>query len=516
MPITQWAAEKPDKPAVIMAGSGEIVTYGALDARSNQGAHLFRKLGLSAGHHVALLIDNQPLFFEVCWAARRSGLIYTPISTHMSAADTAYILKNSDARVFVASSSLASLAAEAVKAVPALTHKFMSGDAEEGFLSWEMAIGTEPSIPVVNSSDGIEMCYSSGTTGRPKGVFKAPRPFPFGHPKANMVPGFPGFGFSNETRFLLPNPAYHSAPMNMSMIVHMLGGTVVLMERFSAENALKAIEQYRVNHGLFVPTMFVRMLALSDEVRAQYDVSSLKRVMHAAAPCPIDIKEKMIAWWGPIIAEFYGSTEGCGYTSISTDEWLLKKGSIGRPVSGIFHILDEAGNEVPPSVPGAIWVEGARTFSYYKDAAKTQSARNNRGWQTIGDFGYLDSDGYVYLTDRAAFMINSGGVKISSQEIENVLHTHPSVAEAAVFGVPDKEFGEQVKAIVQLKNFAERGDDLAAELIAYCQAKLSRINAPKSIEFEEELPRNALGKLMKKDLKARYWPVAGNLSEALA
>ena len=516
MPITQWAIEKPDEPAIIMAGSGEKVTYRALNERSNQAAHLFRKLGINAGDHIALLVDNQPLFFEVCWAARRSGLIYTPISTHMSAADTAYILKNSDAKVFVTSSSLAPPAVEAVKTAPSLTHKFMSGHAGDGFLSWQHATASELVTPVANPSEGIEMAYSSGTTGRPKGVFKVPRPFPFGHPNADMVRGFPGFGFSSETRFLVPNPVYHAAPMNMSMIVHMLGGTIVLMERFDAERALKAIERYQINHGLFVPTMFVRMLALDDQVRARYDVSSLKQAMHAAAPCPIGTKERMIAWWGPIIAEFYGSTEGCGYTSISTEEWFSKKGSIGRPASGVFHILDEAGNEVPPGVPGSIWVEGARTFSYYKDPVKTNSARNDRGWQTIGDFGYLDSDGYVYLTDRAAFMINSGGVKISSQEIENVLHTHPSVAEAAVFGVPDKEFGEQVKAIVQLKHFTEKSADLEAELIAYCQTKMSRISAPKSIEFEEELPRNALGKLMKKTLKARYWPIANNLSEALA
>jgi long-chain acyl-CoA synthetase len=516
MSITRWAAETPDKPAIIMARSGEIVAYRELEARSNQAAHLFRNLGLHAGDHIALLIDNQPLFFDVCWAARRSGLIYTPISTHMTAADTAYILEKSDAKVFVASSSLSQLAAEAVQKIPTLAHKFMTGNAADGFVSWEQAIENEPVRPVANPSDGIEMAYSSGTTGRPKGVFKSPRPFPFGHPNADMVRGFPGFGFSSETRFLVPNPAYHSAPMNMSMIVHMLGGTVILMERFDAENALKAIEQYRVNHGLFVPTMFTRMLALGDQIRARYDISSLERVMHAAAPCAVSTKEKMIAWWGPIIAEFYGSTEGCGYTSISSEEWFSKKGSIGRPAAGIFHILDEAGNEMPPGVPGAIWVEGARPFMYYKDAAKTESARNDHGWQTIGDFGFMDSDGYVYLTDRAAFMINSGGVKISSQAIENVLHTHPSVAEAAVFGVPDEDFGEQVKAIVQLKNFAERGPALQAELIAYYRAKMSKMNAPKSIEFEEALPRNALGKLMKKELKARYWPAAANLPQALA
>ena len=510
----QIARTAPDTPAIIMTGSGKTVTYRELEGRSNRLAHLFRSLGLRPGDHIALMFDNSPAFHDVCWAAHRSGLVYTPISIHLSVEDIAYILADCDASVFVVSSKVATAAAEAARLVAAVEHRFVVGNAVEGFASLEDAVASLPDVPIADPAIGVDMCYSSGTTGRPKEVVRAPEDIPFGHPKAVMERSWPGYGFSSDTRFLVPNPVYHSAPMRLSMLVHMLGGTVVMMERFDAEQVLKAIERFRVNHGLFVPTMFVRMLGLEDETRNRYDLSSMRQALHAAAPCPIRVKEKMIGWWGPIISEVYGNTEECGFTAISTEEWVNSKGSIGRPTGGVFHVLDDEGFELPPGSPGTVWVEGSKAFSYYKDRANTEASRNDRGWQTVGDVGYLDDRGFLYLTDRAAFTINSGGVKISSKEVEDALATHPKVVEAAVFGVPDREFGEQVKAVVQLEDSSWAGPALEAELILYCQARLSKMKAPKSIDFEAALPRNALGKLMKRSLKERYWPKARNLAEA--
>lgn len=508
MLISQWADKTPDAPAIVMAGSGETVTFRQLVERSNQAAQLFRGLGLNAGDHIAFMIDNQPLFFELCWAAKLSGLKYTPISTYLAAEDAAYILADCGAKVFVASGRVSDVAIDAVKLVPQQIHCYVAGEISKSFRSWEREVARFPATEITGPPFGADMSYSSGTTGRPKGVVKAPEAIPIGHPNATMERSYPGYGFSSTTRFLVPNPAYHSAPMRFSMIVHMLGGCVVLMERFDPENALKAIDEHKVNHGLFVPTMFVRMLQLEEKVRCAYDISSLKQVMHAAAPCPTAIKEKMINWWGPIITEFYGSTEECGFTVISSEEWLDRKGSVGRPIYGIFHILDDSGNELPAGTVGTIWVEGTSGFSYYKDTAKTEKATNERGWQTVGDLGYADDQGYIYLAGRNAFTINSGGVKISPKEVEDVLCAHPLVIEAAVFGVPDSEFGEQVKAVVQLVNYTDAGPETESVLIDYCRSRLSRIKAPKSIDFESALPRDAVGKLAKKALKARYWPTA--------
>lgn len=509
MSIEHWASTTPHSAALIIAETGETVSFRELVERSNRAAHLLRDLGLRAGDHVAFMVDNSPLFFDLCWAALRSGLVYTPMSIHLAAEDAGYILSDCDARVFIASHSLKATAIDAAKHAPLLEHRFLSDGAEAGFYSWQEAVAECPVSGIADPSLGIDMSYSSGTTGRPKGVVRPPERIPFGHPDAVMERGHPGHGFSKNTRFLVPNPVYHSAPSRFSMIVQSLGGTVVLMQKFDPENALAAIERYRANHGLFVPTMFVRMLQLDPETRQRYDVSSLRQVVHAAAPCPTPVKEQMLDWWGPIVDEFYGSTEQCGFTHITAAEWVERKNSIGRPTLGKFHVLDDQGRALPAGEIGTIWVEGAEPFSYYKAPDKTAESCNERGWQTLGDVGYIDEQGYVYLTGRNAFTINSGGVKISPKEVEDVLATHPSVVEAAVFGIPCPHFGEQVKAVVQLHDHSEAGAKIEAELIELCRARLSRIKAPKSIDFEEILPRDAVGKLLKKTLKARYWPAPG-------
>ena len=504
MSIDHWARVTPDAPALIMAGSGEATSYRELDRRSNQAAHLFRSLGLHAGDHCAFMVENSPLFFVLCWGALRSGLIYTPLSTYLAAEDAAYVVSDCDAKMLVTTAKYRDLADAILQRSPQLHHRFMAGGVTEGFAALEEALEAMPGTPIADQQIGADMNYSSGTTGRPKGVERKLPDLPFGVPQAADERLAARFKFSSASRFLVPNPLYHSAPMRHSLLVHTLGGCVVPMERFDAEAVLRSVDAYRITHALFVPTMFVRLLRLPEAVRRSYSTASLQLATHVAAPCPIPVKEAMINWWGPIITELYGNTEECGFASITTAEWREHKGSIGKPTIGRVHVLDDLGEELAAGAPGLIWVEGGRPFSYYKDPEKTAESRNARGWQTVGDNGYLDVDGYVYLTDRNAFTINSGGVKVAPKEVEDALCAHPAVHDAAVFGLPDPEFGEQVKAIVQLEEGGQPSDTLETELIEHCRTILSRIKVPKSITFEPVLPRNEIGKLMKKPLREKY------------
>ena len=352
------------------------------------------------------------------------------------------------------------------------------------------------------------MMYSSGTTGRPKGIKYVNERRPIGDPLAGLA-GFSSlYGIDDSSVYLSPAPLYHSAPLQFCIAVTRLGGTVVVMERFEPETALAAIQEHRVTVSQWVPTMFVRMLKLDPEVRSRFDVSSLRLAIHAAAPCPIPVKQQMIDWWGPIVFEYYAATEGGGSTMISSEEWLAHPGSVGRAYTAVVHILDEEGNELPTGESGVVWFEPGSTsmqFEYHKDPEKTRSAHNRDGWSTVGDMGYLDADGYLYLTDRRDFMIISGGVNIYPQEAENVLITHPKVMDAAVFGVPNREMGEEVKAVVQPIDFAAAGPDLERELIEFCRDNLAHYKCPVSVDFEAELPRQPTGKLYKRLLRDRYW-----------
>lgn len=504
MHIGTVAAELPEKVAYVMADEGRSVCYAELDDESNRAAQLFAALGLKAGDHVALLLENHPRFLHICWAAQRAGLYYTPISWRLQQDEVAYIVNNCEAKVFITSYARREVVAPLLEQTGNLIARYMIDGVIEGFESWEGAVDVMPAEPLAEELEGQSMLYSSGTTGYPKGIKKPLPGVPFG--SSDAVPIMTAlYGATPESIYLSPAPLYHSAPLAFTMTCIRNGITVVIMEHFDAELALCYIEQYGVTHSQWVPTMFVRMLKLPEEVRARYDVSSLQCAIHAAAPCPIQVKEQMIDWWGPVLYEYYAGTEGNGFVQLNSIEWLAHKGSVGRPLNCELHICDDEGNELPVGEPGTIYFGGGGEFEYYKDPDKTRDSRHPRGWSTLGDVGYLDEDGYLYLTDRKHFMIISGGVNIYPQETENVLINHPKVLDVAVIGVPNEEFGEEVKAVVQPRDMADAGAQLEMELMAYCRDHLSHIKCPRSIDFEPELPRHPTGKLYKRLLKDRYW-----------
>jgi long-chain acyl-CoA synthetase len=502
---SQTAQTYPHKPAFIMGNSGEMVTYRQLDERSNQGAQLFRRLGLNKGDHIALMLENRREFLEICWAAQRAGLIYTPISSHLKADETAYILSNCGARLFIASPAVADAAIAAAQRVPALEQRLMVGGIRPGFESWEEALDREPETPIEDQAYGVPMLYSSGTTGQPKGVFVPPPSDDVNapHPLAGSLGA--AFGFGEETVYLSPAPLYHAAPLHYNMMALSLGSTCIIMEHFDAERALALIDEHRVTHSQWVPIMFVRMLKLPEAVRREYDVSSMQFAIHAAAPCPVEIKEQIINWWGPVVVEYYAASESAGATLIDSTQWLQHKGSVGLPLVGEIHIVDDEGRELPPGEIGTVYFSGPQvTFKYHNEPEKTSESYNEQGWATTGDLGYVDEDGYLYLTDRKHFMIISGGVNVYPQEVENLLITHDKVADVAVFGVPDDEFGEQVKAVVQPQNWADATDEVAIELLEWLRSRLSSVKLPRSIDFHEKLPRLDNGKLYKRHLVEEY------------
>ncbi len=499
------AQSTPDKPACIMAGSGEVVTYRQLDDGSNRCAQLFRSLGLRPGDGIALCVENHPRFFEIAWAAQRSGLYYTAISSRLTAAEVEYIVRDCGAKVFLTSRYKEELARELRERLGGVQAKLALDATLPGYESYEKAVAAQPATPVADEVEGQDMLYSSGTTGRPKGVKFPLTGQPAGTPPALLQLVNLLYGANADSVYLSPAPLYHAAPMRFCMAIHRLGGTTVVMEKFEPLHYLELIERYRATHTQLVPTMFVRMLKLPQEERKRFDLSSLRAAIHAAAPCPIPVKQQMIEWWGPVLHEYYAGTEGNGFTAINSEEWLAHKGSVGRPLLGEAHIVDEDGGELPTGEIGTVYFAGGASFEYHNDPAKTASSRNEKGWSTLGDIGYLDGDGYLYLTDRKANMIISGGVNIYPQEAENLLITHPKVADVAVFGVPNPDLGEEVKAVVQPIDMAEAGPALATELMEFCQRQLAKFKCPRSIDFDAELPRHPTGKLYKRLLKDRYW-----------
>jgi long-chain acyl-CoA synthetase len=507
------AQTTPDKPAYVMTGSGETVTYRQLDDASNRCAQLFRALGLEAGDGIAIMMENHPRYYEIVWGAQRSGLYYTPMSTRLTPGEVEYIVNDCDAKVLVTSKAMAAVAAELLDTTPNLRARFMVDGTIPGFASFEEAVAAQPATPLADEMEGADLLYSSGTTGRPKGVKLGLKRDPLGTPNSLFMLATALYQMNGDTVYLSPAPLYHAAPLRFNLTVQRMGGTCLIMEHFDAEEYLRLIAQHHATHTQVVPTMFIRMLKLPAETRARYDVSSLRIAIHAAAPCPVPVKEQMIAWWGPVIMEYYAGTEGNGFCAINAEEWLAHRGSVGRPLLGTIHILDDDGSELPPGEAGTIYFEGGMTFEYHKDAEKTAASRTRHGWSTLGDIGYVDGEGYLYLTDRKANMIISGGVNIYPQEAENLLATHPKVQDVAVFGVPNEDFGEEVKAVVQPVDMAAAGPLLAEELIAFCREHLSPIKCPRSIDFEAELPRHPTGKLYKRLLKDRYW--AGHATRIL-
>jgi acyl-CoA synthetase (AMP-forming)/AMP-acid ligase II len=499
------AKTNPDKPAYIMARSGEIVTYKELDDRSNQCAQLFRSLGLAPGDCVALYMENHPRFLEICWAAQRSGLYYSAISSRLTASEAEYIIDDCGAKVFISSKAKSDVAADLVGRNPAVDTRLMVDAATRGYQSYEEAVAAKPAEPIPDELEGNDMLYSSGTTGRPKGVRVPLSGKPAGTPPSLqlLVQGL--YKAGESAVYLSPAPLYHAAPLRFNLAIQRLGGTCVIMDQFDALEALGLIEKYRATHSQWVPTMFVRMLKLPEEERTRYDVSSLQVAIHAAAPCPIPVKEQMIEWWGPVLHEYYAGTEGNGFCAIDSEQWMTHKGSVGRPLLGDVHILDDEGNELPAGEIGTIYFGEGAEFEYHNDPEKTAASRSKEGYTTLGDVGYLDEEGFLYLTDRRSFMIISGGVNIYPQETENLLITHPKVADVAVIGVPDEEFGEEVKAVVQPIDMSEAGPALAQELLDFCRANLSHLKCPRSVDFDAELPRFPTGKLFKRLLRDRYW-----------
>lgn len=497
------------KPAIILHPSGTVITFDELEARANRLAHYFRRAGLVEGDAVAILMENNEHIHAVMWAARRSGLYYVPINTHLTAAEAAYIIDNSAAKGIIGSAALRKTCENLAEHLPGglpglLLFAVEEGEADlEGWQRYPECVAGEPDTPIDEEREGDLLQYSSGTTGRPKGI---KRELPHVPPSEapGMMSALVSFWMTPDSIYLSPAPLYHTAPSVWSMSAQAGGVTTVVLEKFDAQGCLDAIQRHRVTHGQFVPAMFTRMLKLPAAVRDSYDLSSLQRVMHAAAPCPVEIKKQMMDWWGPIIDEYYASSEAHGSTLITAEEWLAHPGSVGKPMGGAVHILDENGNELPPGQAGEIYFEGGSSFEYLNDPTKTAASRDKHGWATVGDIGYLDEEGYLYLTDRRHHMIISGGVNIYPQEAENLLVTHPKVLDAAVFGVPDDEMGQRVLAAVQTVNPGDATDEFGDELLGWLRDRLAHYKCPKSIAFEAQLPRTDTGKLYKNGLIEKY------------
>jgi long-chain acyl-CoA synthetase len=501
MHLGELAATNADKAAYVIAETGVTTTFKQLDDLSMQASQLFRQLGLNRGDHVAILLENHPALLQVCFAAQRSGLYFTAISYRLQEEEVEYIVSDCQAKVFITSKSQQNLVE---KLNLDHCHSYMVDGVVAGFNSWEDGLAEMPAEKILDESIGVQMLYSSGTTGRPKGVFK---PLPEGAYGVDEGPNLFGmlYGATENSIYLSPAPLYHAAPLTFTMGMLSMGVTCIVMQHFEAEAALAAIEKYKITHSQWVPTMFIRMLKLDDDVRLKHDVSSLQCAIHAAAPCPVPIKEQMIEWWGPVIHEYYAGSEGNGFVAINSEQWLAHKGSVGLPLTAQLHIVGEDGEEVAQGESGTIYFEGGGDFEYFNDKEKTDESRHAQGWSTLGDVGYRDADGFLYLTDRKSFMIISGGVNIYPQETENLLVTHPKVMDVAVFGVPNDDFGEEVKAVVQPKDWNDVGPDFEAELIEFCRDHISHLKCPRSVDFDKELPRHPTGKLYKRLLRDKYW-----------
>ncbi|WP_116970934.1 acyl-CoA synthetase [Blastomonas sp. UPD001] len=504
---SKHAQHAPDKAAIILAETGDVLTYGDLDRRSNQFAQFLRAQGCCIGDTIALYVENCLELFPIVWGAQRAGLYYVCISTRLTVDEIDHIIADSAAKLLIVSAQAGPDWHEFAKRYPALPIYSVGTELGGTIKPLEAQLAALPDTPIADEASGTDMLYSSGTTGKPKGVRVALNGLPIDAPVPilKIVDGL--YDINGEDVYLCPAPLYHAAPLRWTMAMQRIGATAVVMKHFDPVRLLDMIKQHRITVCQLVPTMFVRLLKIDESMRQDFDVSSLRVAIHAAAPCPIPIKHQMIQWWGPIIHEYYAGTEGNGLCSISAPEWLTHEGSVGKAFQGVLHICDEEGKELGPNQDGTVYFSGVRAFEYHNDPVKTRESRHptQEGWSTLGDVGHVDNEGYLYLTDRKAFMIISGGVNIYPQETENVLITHPKVADVAVIGVPDEDFGEAVKAIVQPANWEDAGDELAAELIAFARANLSPIKCPKSVDFEIELPRAPTGKLYKRLLRDRYW-----------
>ena len=509
-----FALTTPDKPAIIMGSTGEVITYRQLDEAAIRLSNVLRDAGLNPGDHVALCLENHPRYLEILWGCHYAGLIYTACSSRLTSAELTYILNDCAAKAFITSHYKADQALDIIDTIPDVHLRLMLDGTIDGYDSFEQTIAAASVTPLTDMVDGTDMLYSSGTTGMPKGIAKPLPMSPIGTSVGLGMLTVMLFGFSEDTMYLSPAPLYHAAPLRFNMTVHTLGATTIVMENFDAEEFLQLTQKYKVTQTQVVPTMFIRMLKLEDNVRSQYDCSTITHAVHAAAPCPIETKRKMIDWWGPVIHEYYAGTEGNGFVYCNSDQWLAHPGTVGTAIQGIVHICDDEGKEVANGESGTIFFENGGIFEYHNDKEKTKASRDplGRGWSTLGDIGYQDADNFLYLTDRKAFMIISGGVNIYPQESENILINHPKVIDVAVFGVPNADFGEEVKGVVQPVTMPANEEEarlLSQELIVFCRSQLADIKCPRSIDFRTDLPRHPTGKLYKRLLKDEYWKAAG-------
>jgi acyl-CoA synthetase (AMP-forming)/AMP-acid ligase II len=497
-----YAATQPAKRAFIVAETGAAVTYAELDRRSVQLSRVLRARGCRPGDRIAILLDNHLRFAEVCWAANRSGLHYVPVNTRLTAPEVEFIVNDSGALAVITSAGQRARVEPLRSRCPSVTTWLMAEEVVDGFEPYEDDIGAEHATPLPDETEGAVMLYSSGTTGRPKGIL---RPLT-GLPPGSTILGHDtrvsnAYDLDGDSVVFIPSPLYHSMGVHRLMMAQSLGATVVTMRKFDAEGALRAVETYRVTHAGWVPTMFVRMLRLDPAVRSRYDLSSMIAASVGSGPCPDWVKQAMIDWWGPMITEIYGGSEGMAMTRITSEDWLTHRGSVGRPVYGEPHVLRSDGSEAATGEEGVIYFASGRPFEYHGDPGKTASVRSEQGWTTLGDIGYLDSDGYLYVTDRSADLIITGGANVYPREVEEVLLRHPAVEDVAVIGVPDDEYGEVVKAIVQLRKGYEPGPAVETELSEFARQAIARYKCPRVVEFVDDLPRHDTGKLYKRHLR---------------
>ena len=501
--VSRFAAAAPDRIAATFIPSGRTVTFGALEAQANQAANALRALGLKRGDCVGISIVNRPEFLSAMLGAQRIGLYYVLLSTKLSVDDLAYVVGDSKAKVVIVSAGC--FAAETPEALAGLGAKVCVLDIPgDQFEDWAGLVAAQPATLPADVSRGRDLLYSSGSTGRPKGILKALPEGAFDAPDPVNMGGAAAYGFGAGAVMLSPCPLYHAAPHRFANITLHAGAMLVVAEPFDPETCLEAIQAYGVTHSLWVPTMFHRMLQLPEAVRGAYDLSTHRHAVHGAAPCPVHVKQRMIDWWGPIIDEYYSGSEGVGSTNISSAEWLAHPGSVGRPNNCAVHVLGQDGVELPVGEIGDIYFESAQAFEYLGDAQKTHQITSAEGWKTFGDIGYVDVDGYLYLTDRRHFTIISGGVNLYPQEIESVLLEHEAIKDAAVIGLPNEEFGQVAVAIVELVDQAKATDEMKAAIRSFVRARLGPIKTPKSVVFETDFPRHATGKLYKRELIARY------------
>ena len=500
------ARQEPERLAFRMCDTGQDVSFAQLEVRANQGAHLLRVCGVGIGDHVMILMENRREFLELCFAADRAGIYYTTASTHLTHDELSHIAVDCGAKLVIISEKFLDVATRLRSILAPKVRIFLIENTTlpTGMESWPSAMAAQPKTPIDDELQGLDMLYSSGTTGMPKGIKWPLTGEPLVAPSmlVNLLSSL--FDYDANTRYLCPAPLYHAAPLRHTMVTLKMGGTAFIMSKFDAERALQIIEAEIITHSQWVPTMFIRMLKLPEDIRSRNDISSMTMAIHAAAPCPADVKHQMIAWWGNIIVEYYAGTENNGFTCLDTAEWLTHEGSVGRAKMGVIHICDKNGQELPIGEEGDVYFENGHQFEYHNDPDQTAQVTNPEGWTTLGDVGHVDKEGYLYLTDRKSHMIISGGVNVYPQETEDVLISHPSVLDVAVIGVPNPDYGEEVKAVIQLMPNTAPSKNLETDLIALCRNKLSAIKCPRSIDFRDTLPRTETGKLFKRRLRDEY------------